>query len=362
MTKITYALRGTTTFAIALVLAACAAAPRSDDPAALSTRTAASERPPLQALSLERSLEERILALDAENVTAEDVRDTLSRAPAPRVVMIHGGVFPVHLAMTSFGQFLVGMGYPEERVRVPGASGDWSHNPYLPSERLAGLIAWSYEREGMRPMLIGHSQGGIQVVKVLNDLAGTYGQSVPVWNPLTGRAESRTTIVDPLTGRERPVVGVSVSFASAVGAGGPSFIFPNNWEVFGRLRDVPDTAAQFNGYFLGIDWFVVNIGDPASSRFRPLGKSYVRNVELPAGYLHVSVPVTHHLPQNAAFKAFIDAYRPTTDKPDEAKMPGSYTDNVYYAADNWHAIKKHWTLELQQLIKAGRARHAARAP
>ena len=31
----------------------------------------------------------------------------------------------------------------------------------------------------MRPMLIGHSQGGIQVVKVLNDLAGTYAPQVP---------------------------------------------------------------------------------------------------------------------------------------------------------------------------------------
>lgn len=344
-------LRRTAVVAAALALAACAAVPTSDDPAA----TAGS---PLRTVALDRSLEDRILALDPENITASDVRDTLSKAPAPRIVLIHGGVFPVHLAMTSFGQFLVGMGYPEERIRVPG-SGDWSHNPYLPSERLAGLIAWSYEREGLRPMLIGHSQGGIQVVKVLNDLAGTYADRVPVWNPLTGQAEPRTTIIDPLTGNERPVVGVSVSFASAVGAGGPSFIFPNNWDVIGRLRDIPDTAVQFNGYFIGIDWFVVNVGDPGSSRFRPLGKAYVRNVQLPAGYLHVSVPVTGHLPRNPEFKAFIDAYRPTTDKPDESKMPGTYSDNIYYAADNWHAIKKHWTLELQRLIRARRVTTAS---
>jgi hypothetical protein len=117
---------------------------------------------------------------------------------------------------------------------------------------------------------------------------------------------------------------------------------------------VPDTAVQFNGYFIGIDWFVVNVG-VGSNRFVPLGSAAVRNVELPAGYLHVTVPVTHHLPQNPAFKAFIDAYRPTTEKPDEATMPGSYTDNVYYAADNWHGIKKQWTLELQRLIRARRA-------
>ncbi|HVF65664.1 MAG TPA: hypothetical protein VNE58_16880 [Casimicrobiaceae bacterium] len=308
-------------------------------------------RDPAAKLALSPSLTQRILALDPENVTAADVRDTLSQAPAPRVILIHGGVYPVHLAMTSFAQFLVGMGYPERSIRMPGTN-DWSHNPYLPSDRLAGLIAWSYENDGMRPMLIGHSQGGIQVVKVLHDLAGTFAPSVNVWNPLTGRTEPRTTIVDPLTRQERPVVGVQVSFASAVGAGGPSFIFPNNWGVFGRLQDIPDTAVQFNGYFIGIDWFIVNFGGPGGNRFRPLGKTQIRNVELPAGYLHVSVPVTHHLPNKDDLRAFVDAYRAVSEKPDESKMPGTYADNVYYAADNWHGIKKHWVLELQRMISA----------
>jgi len=331
----------------ATLIAGCASLPSDTDVAKAPDAV-------MRSVALPRALEDRILALDPENVSGDDVRDVLSKAPAPRVILIHGGVFPVHLAMTSFAQFLVGMGYPDERIRVPGTTDDWSHNPYLPSERLAGLIAWSYETEALRPMLIGHSQGGIQVVKVLNDLAGTYGPDVRVWNPLTASYEPRTTIRDPLTGQERPVVGTQVSFASAVGAGGPSFIFPNNWDVIGRLRNVPDTAVQFNGYFIGIDWFVVNVG-VGSNRFVPVGSAQVRNVELPAGYLHVTVPVTHHLPQNAAFKAFIDAYRPTTEKPDEATMPGTYTDNVYYAADNWHGIKKHWTLELQRLIRARRA-------
>jgi hypothetical protein len=331
-----------------LALAACATPP-------VDVATTAPPRGSLRAMVLDRALEDRILALDPENVSAADVRDTLSKAPAPRVILLHGGVFPVHLAMTSFARFLVGMGYPEERVRVPGTSNDWSHNPYLPSERVAGLIAWSYEQEAMRPILVGHSQGGIQVVKILNDLAGTYGNDIRVWNPLTGDYEKRTTIVDPYTGKERPVVGLQVSLASAVGAGGPSFIFPNNWDVLGRLRDIPDTAVQFNGYFIGIDWFVVNFGGPGSDRFKPTGTAQVRNVELPAGYLHVSVPVTHHLPENPQFKAFVDSYRGTTERPDEATMPGTYTDNIYYAADNWYAIKKHWVLELKRMIAARRA-------
>ena len=342
-------LRTTIVVAAVTLVAACASLPSGTDATADKSPHAA-----LRRVALPASIEDRILALDPENVSGDDVRDVLSKVPAPRVILIHGGVFPVHLAMTSFAQFMIGMGYPEERIRVPGTTDDWSHNPYLPSERLAGLIAWSYETEAMRPMLIGHSQGGIQVVKVLNDLAGTYGPAVRVWNPLTGDYEARTTIVDPLTGKERPVVGSQVSFTSAVGAGGPSFIFPNTWDVIGRLRSVPDTTVQFNGYFIGIDWFVVNVG-VGSNRFVPIGSAAVRNVELPAGYLHVTVPVTHHLPTNPAFKSFIDAYRPTTEKPDEATMPGTYSDNVYYAADNWHAIKKHWTLELQRLIRARRA-------
>ena len=77
------------------------------------------------------------------------------------------------------------------------------------------------------------------------------------------------------------------------------------------------------------------------------------------GYLHVTVPVTGHLPDNAQFKAYIDAYRATTEKPDERTMPGSYSDNIYYAADNWFAIKKHWALELKRLVTARRSLVAA---
>lgn len=315
----------------------------------------------LRLAPIDRALEDRILALDAENVTADDVRETLSRAPAPRIILLHGGIFPVYLAMTSFANFLVGMGYPEARIRNP-RDGSWSRSPYEPSERVAGTIAWYYEQDGMRPMLIGHSQGGMQVVKVLHDLAGTFAKELPVWNPLTDSAESRTSILDPISGRERPVVGIEVSFASVVGAGGLSGLLPNQWGVVGRLKEIPDTAVQFNGYFIGIDWFAMTFSAGGLDRFRNAsGKVFVRNVELPAGYLHVTVPVTHNLPQNPDFRAFIDAYRPTTEKPDESKMPGTYSDNVYYAADNWHAIKKHWTLELQRLIKARRAASSARS-
>ena len=311
---------------------------------------------PVASLKLDRALEDRLLALDPDNVSAEDVRDTLSKVPAPRMILLHGGVFPVHLAMTSFAHFLIGMGYPADQIRHP-ADGNWSHSPYELSERVAGMIAWAYEREGMRSMMVGHSQGGMQVVKVLHDLAGSFAPSLPVWNPVTDSPERRTTIVDPFTRVERPVIGVQVSLASAVGAGGPSGVLPNQWAVIGRLREVPDTAVQFNGYFLGIDWFTMSIADLTGDRYHSVsGKSLVRNVVLPAGYLHVTVPVTHHLPENPAYKRYIDAYQATTEKPDEAKMPGPYSDNIFYAADNWASIKKHWVLEAQRLVRAKRSR------
>ena len=41
------------------------------------------------------------------------------------------------------------------------------------------------EREGLRPMMVGHSQGGMQVVKVLRKLAGLSSSELHVCNPLT---------------------------------------------------------------------------------------------------------------------------------------------------------------------------------
>jgi hypothetical protein len=338
---------------LALVLAACAPMPPAG-PEAPAARVAVPD--PVGTLRLDPAVEKRLLAIDPDNVSAEDVRDTLSKVPAPRVVLLHGGVFPVHLAMTSFAQFLIGMGYPADQIRHP-ADGAWSHSPYERSERVAGMIAWAYERDGMRPMMVGHSQGGMQVVKVLHDLAGTFAPELPVWDPVSDAAQPRTTIVDPFTRKERPVVGVQASFASAVGAGGPSGVLPNQWAVIGRLREIPDTVVQFNGYFIGIDWFAMSLADAGVDKFRSMsGKVEVRNVILPAGYLHVSIPVSHHLPDNPEFRRFIDAYRATSEKPDESAMPGNYTDNIYYAADNWAAIKKHWVQEAQRLVRARQAR------
>jgi hypothetical protein len=266
-------------------------------------------------------------------------------------MLLHGGIYPVHLSMSSFGNFLVAMGYPEERIRNP-RDGSWSHSPYEDVERLAGIAAWYYERDGMPPMLIGHSQGGMQAVKMLHVFNGEYSPEVPVWNPLTDNPEDRTSINDPLTGREQPVVGLRMSYASVVGAGGAAFLLPNQWSMAGRLRTIPDTVEEFTGYAIAVDlWAWTFPGDPGS-KYANGGKAHIRNVTLPAGYNHVLVPVTHDLAGDPVSRRWIDAYAPGTAAPEQPEGTG---DNLLWAADVWYSVKKYWVLEAQRYLRARRA-------
>ena len=299
----------------------------------------------------DRPIIERILTLDPERVTDADVRQTLAKGPTPRIMLVHGGIYPVHLAMTSFGNFLVGMGYPEERIRDP-YDGSWSHSPYEDAERLAGIAAWYYERDGMPPMLIGHSQGGMQIIKILHVLNGEYSEAVPVWNPLTDFAEGRTAIVDPLTGRQQPVVGLKLSYASAVGAGGAAFLLPNQWSMVGRLRTIPDTVDDFTGYSIALDMWAWTVpGIDATRVFENKGQAKIRNVTLDVENSHVMVPVTEQLARDPAIRAWISAYTPESTAP----PPPNAGDNLLWAADVWYSVKKHWVLEAQRLIRVRRA-------
>jgi hypothetical protein len=62
------------------------------------------------------------------------------------------------------------MGYPAASLTNP-SDGTYTFSCYENSEKIAGVMAWYYEKEGLRPMMLGHSQGGMQVVKVLHRLA-----------------------------------------------------------------------------------------------------------------------------------------------------------------------------------------------
>jgi hypothetical protein len=278
------------------------------------------------------------------------VRTALAAGPTPRIIGLHGGIYPVYLLMDSFGRFLAGMGYPDARIRHPG-DGRRSLSPYEDSEHIAGAIAWYYENEGMMPMLIGHSQGGIQLVKVLYDLAGTNSPEIKVWNPMADAAENRVTIIDPYSGRERPVVGLKVEYASVVAAGGAALLLPNQWSMAGRLRSIPDSVGDFTGYSLGLDLIAWDLPG-GSAKYRPKGQARVRNVELPAETSHVFVAAASPLARDPAMREWINAYFPGT-KTEPPAVPDTH-DNEVWAADVWYSIKKHWVLESQKAIRARR--------
>jgi hypothetical protein len=201
----------------------------------------------------------------------------------------------------------------------------------------------------VRPMLIGHSQGGMQAVKVLHELAGHFDDSLRVYDPLKGAFEDRTTIVDPLTHQTRPVVGLSASYASAVGAGGATYLMPNQWMMVDKLQSIPNTVDEFTGFAIPVDLLG---GD---SHYTHNGTATVRNVDLPVTYSHVFVPAAGSLPENPEVRNWINAYVPG-GKHDTSSLPIEAAQHVLWAADVWYSIKKHWCLEAQRLVRAERMR------
>lgn len=329
---------------LAIMLAGCASKPPTQ------TAPLATGQPDL---SLSSEMQDRILAIDPEKISASDVEQILSVGPAPRIVNIHGGIYPVHLVMESFSEFLIGMGYPESSVRNPG-DGSYSFSCYDNSEKIAGAIAWYYESEGMRPMIVGHSQGGVQAVKVLHMLAGNFDSYVSVWNPLTSQFEQRYEIREPLTGNPTPVVGLKVSYATAVGAGGLTRILPNQWKMMRKLRKIPDTVVDFTGFYMGLDLLGGDMmGFGSGNQFEPTGSAEVRNVRLPTGSNHFNIPATKQLLELPQATDWIYDYQPS-DEPTLDGEFGSDDSHIQWAADVWFSIRKHWVLELQRVILAQR--------
>ena len=348
--------------ALALTVAMCAtaillgcatpgSAPRSPG-SVNSTGTGAVQR----SLALDPALERRILALDPEHITEHDVRTTLDVGPTPQIILVHGGVAGTNLIMMNFGKFLIGMGYPDAKIRDP-SDGAYSQSPFGSTARLAGQIAWYYERDGVRPLLIGHSQGGIQAVKVLYELDGAFAKDIAAWNPIDDAPEDRSTIVDPLTGAQRPVVGVSVAYASVVGAGGVALASPVHWGMAQRLHAIPNTVDDFTAF--NIDFDLVAWTLPGAAPFHHNGTAQVRNVSLPATYNHIFVPLTQALASDRQMRDWINAYVPGAENGNPPGADEGRGTNAYWAAEVWFGIKKHWCLEAQRLI---RAKQAAAAP
>jgi hypothetical protein len=284
----------------------------------------------------------RLRALDPAHLGPDDVRDVLSRHPAPRIVLLQGSV-PI-VTMAPFAAFLAGMGYPMAQLADP-RDGSFSESSYQDSATLAGTLAWHYERDGVRPLLIGHSQGGMLVVRVLHELAGGFAAALPVVDARTGAAEKRTTFRDPLTGTDRPVVGLTLPYASALATGALFRVLLGQWSMLPKLRRIPDSVDEFTGFALDGD--VIGAG---SSPYVATGRAQVRNVELPADYSHIGLPRADHLAADPRARAWIDAYAP--DATPLPVHPDFDADNLLHAADIWHSVKKHWCIEAQRLAAA----------
>ena len=304
---------------------------------------------------LSAEVKSSILQLDPERVTERDLRELLSPAPAPRIICIHGGVLPIKAGMNSFAEFLIGMGYPASSLRKP-EDGSYSYGFYDRSERIAATVAWYYERDGLRPMIVGHSRGGIQTVRVLHKLAGDSTSRIALWNPLTRTEEQRCEIMDPLTGAVRPIVGLQVSYASAALAGGLARALPKEWDMNAKLRLIPDSVGEFTGFSKGLDPLGGDLlGFGRGNEFRATGCARVRNVRLPPAGSHSMIPHAKSLLRDPAVVSWIQLYQPDSgggDVANSAMESPRKSARVLWAAEVWHSIKKHWVLELQRLIRA----------
>jgi len=285
-------------------------------------------------------------ALDCDRLDGTEASVALAGLPAPRIVLLHGSVPIVN--MEPFARFLIGMGYPQDSLRDP-ADGSLTQSSFGDSAALAGALAWYYEHDGLRPMLIGHSQGGMLVMRTLHELAGAFATDVAVVDPATRKALPRTTIRDPYTGSERPVVGLSVSFSSAIATGKLARVLLGQWTMLEKLRRVPDSTAEFTGF--AIAWDPIAGNGAEAEPYVATGGARVRNVLLPSRYSHIGAPITEHLPEQDATRAYVIAWRPDSDAP--ALPEGIDVRNLELAADLWYSVRHHWCSEGQRRLRAG---------
>jgi hypothetical protein len=289
--------------------------------------------------------------LDPDAITGADIRATLVHFPAPRIIAFNGSL-PL-VTMEPFARFLAAMGYPEAQLRNP-ADGSYTYNSFADSRELAGALAWHCERDGVAPVLLGHSQGGMTVIRVLHELAG--GGELPVYDPMAQAVLPRTTFIDPVTGNASPSSALRVPYAAAIATGKAMRVLLGQWDMLSRLRKIPDSVEDFDGFFIPGDPFTAF--DGGDDRYRALGSAQVRNVELPASTSHLGAPRCLHLSSQPATRAWIQGFDPRAPAPLPDESRAGDTSNLVHAAYIWHAVKRHWCRGAQRLLEA-QARPAA---
>lgn len=279
-------------------------------------------------------------ALDCERVDTKTAA-SLPADRAPRIVLLQGSLGIV--TMAPFGEFLEGMGYPAAALVDP-RTGEMTTDSDLDGRTLAGMLAWQYERDGVRPLIVGHSKGGGVVIDTLRALAGVYGNELALVDPRTLEPQARTQFLDPVTGESRRVVDLTLPLASAIATGRLPRILRGQFELASVLRDIPDSAEWFVGFAIPYDPIAGTFaGD--EDPYRATGRAQVRNVVLPATTNHIGVPRAAHLARDPATRAWIDAYHPGAAR---AMPEGADTTNLVHAAELWYSIKRAWCGEAQR--------------
>jgi hypothetical protein len=127
------------------------------------------------------------------------------------------------------------------------------------------------------------------------------------------------------------------------------------WHMLSRLRQVPDSVSEFTGVALTDD-FLGNAmrGSAAEDRYAATGTAVVRNVTLPPGYGHLTIPQTDHLAKSLETRQWINDYVPAVESPKQADGLDADSRNILFAAEVWLEIKKHWCRGLQKWIRAKR--------
>ena len=263
-----------------------------------------------------------LLAIDPERISEQQVRELLSLAPAPRVLLFKGSL---GADMESFGAFLQGMGYPAARLRNP-ATGRYSYSfrwdgcRCAECDALAASVSPQVRSEGMGPMLVGHSGGGVTVGRILQVLAAD-------------------------------AAAPRLPFAATLGTGAllrwaPGF--PGCAADVPMLGRVPASVVAFTGYRIAGDPFtsLLGFGDyRAAAGGNPPAR--VRNVLLPSQVSHVNAFEVDGYAEHPQLRAWIDAYQPGSDTP-PPDVTGLDLSNLRHAADLWHSLKKHWALQARQ--------------
>lgn len=248
------------------------------------------------ATSLTADARAGLLALDPKRIGERQLRELLAQAPAPRVLLFTGSL---GADMEFFGAFLQGMGYPARQLRNP-TPGRYSYNfrwdgcSCAQSEALVCSIGALVRSEGMAPMLVVHSGGGVTVGRILQRLAADADADAPM------------------------------------------------------LGQVQASVMAFKGYRVAGDPFTALLG---FGDYRPAKGAHplpqVRNVLLPAQVSHVRAFEVDGYAQHLQLRAWIGAHQPGS----EARLPevpGLDLSNLRHAADLWHSLKKHWALQARQ--------------